>query len=85
MYLFYTATSLHTLKKPEEYLSYCFESPDNVLQYIVDLVYCIEIPYSTDSRDMGCHTLQYSLPGGQTKRGMSFWTQHCYFANTRYF
>lgn len=33
--------------KKEEYLNYCFESQENVLQYIVDLVYCIVIPYST--------------------------------------
>lgn len=34
-------------KKTEEYLNYCFESQENVLQYIVDFVYCIVIPYST--------------------------------------
>lgn len=53
-------------------------------QYTVDYVYCIEIPCSTDSRDIGCRTLQDSLPGDQTWRGTSSSIQRCYFASILY-
>lgn len=42
--------------KKEGYLNYFFESPENVRQYIVDSVYCIGIPYNTDSRDISNRT-----------------------------
>lgn len=65
-------------KKTEEYLKYCFESQENELQYIVDLVYCIVIPYSTQSTAISYHTLHYSLPEGQTSEIEQYPHNHGY-------
>lgn len=43
----------------------CTSAPKVRKMYIVDSVYYVGIPQSTDLRDIGCHTPQYSHPGSQ--------------------